>query len=60
MVFATLEDLDRAWQLGIFYLRVPTSLDLECARAFGRELIVSDSPYRQTPQYGGSWRGLLP
>ena len=52
MVFATPEDLDRAWQLGIFYLRVPASLDLECARAFGRELIVSDSPYRQTPQYG--------
>ena len=52
MVFATPEDLDRAWQLGIFYLRVPASLDLECARAFGRELIATDSPYRQTPQYG--------
>ncbi len=52
MVFATPEDLDRAWQLGIFYLRIPASLDLEGARAFGRELIASNSPYRQTPQYG--------
>ena len=52
MVFATPEDLDRAWQLGIFYLRAPASLDLEGARAFGHELIATDSPYRQTPQYG--------
>lgn len=45
-------DLDRAWELGLFYLRTPDSLDLEAARQFGRELIATDSPYRRVPHYG--------
>lgn len=48
----TPEDFDVAWALGLFYLKTPDDLDLESAREFGRELIASDSPYREVPQYG--------
>ena len=50
--FVTPEDLDHAWDLGLFYLKTPDDLDLESAREFGGELIAPDSPYRQVPQYG--------
>ena len=50
--FVTSGDLARAWDLGLFYLKTPNDLDLESARQFGRELIATDSPYRQVPQYG--------
>ena len=50
--FVTPEDRDWAWELGLFYLRTPDDLDLESARQFGRELVASDSPYRQVPHYG--------
>ena len=50
--FVSPEDLDRAWELGLFYLKIPDDLDLECARQFGSELIDTDSPYRRLPQYG--------
>ena len=50
--FVTPEDLDRAWDLGLFYLKTPDDLDLESARQFGKELIATDSSYRQVPQYG--------
>ena len=50
--FVTPGDLDRAWGLGLFYLKTPNDLDLESARQFGKELIAPDSPYRQVPQYG--------
>ena len=50
--FDTAVDLDRAWGLGLFYLKVPDDLNLEFARQFGRELIGTDSPYKQIPQYG--------
>jgi len=50
--FAGLEDLDLAWELGLFYLQTPDELDLESARQFGRELILTDNPYRQVPLYG--------
>jgi hypothetical protein len=50
--FCSPEDLDRAWELGIFYLKVPEHLDVEDARRFGSELIAADCPYRQVPQYG--------
>ncbi|MGB1917260.1 MAG: 2OG-Fe(II) oxygenase family protein [Luminiphilus sp.] len=52
LFFASPEALHRAWELGLFYLKIPEDLDLECARQFGRELVASDSPYRQVPQYG--------
>ena len=45
-------DFEIAWDLGLFYLKTPDELDLESARQFGRELIATDSPYRQVPQYG--------
>ena len=51
LVFPSPKDLDRAWDLGIFYLKVPDSLDLDGARQFGGELIAPDSPYRQIPKY---------
>jgi len=51
LIFANLDELGRAWDLGIFYLKTPENLDLEAARRFGRELITADSPYRQIPQY---------
>ncbi len=50
--FVTPKDLDRAWGLGLFYLKTPDDLDFEFARQFGRELIATGSPYRQLPQYG--------
>lgn len=50
--FDTPEDLDRAWKLGIFYLKTPYYLDLDGARQFGSELISANSPYRRIPQYG--------
>jgi isopenicillin N synthase-like dioxygenase len=50
--FVSPEDLDRAWELGLFYLKIPDDLDLECARQFGSELIDTESPYRRLPQYG--------
>ena len=52
LLFLTSEDLDRAWDLGIFYLKVPNNIDLDGARRFGRGLIAADSPYRQIPKYG--------
>ena len=52
LFFVSPEALDRAWELGLFYLKIPDDLDLGCARQFGRELVASDSPYRQVPQYG--------
>ena len=50
--FVTPEDLDRAWELGLFYLKTPGNLNLEFARQFGSGLIDTDSPYRRLPQYG--------
>ena len=50
--FVTPEDLDRAWGLGLFYLKTPGNLNLEFARQFGSGLIDTDSPYRRLPQYG--------
>ncbi len=50
--FAASKDLIRAWELGLFYLKIPDDLDLESARQFGRKLIASDSPHRQVPHYG--------
>jgi hypothetical protein len=52
LLFPTSEDLDRAWHLGIFYLKLPNNIDLEGARRFGRGLTAPDSPYRQIPKYG--------
>jgi hypothetical protein len=52
LIFPNPGDLNRAWDLGIFYLKTPDNLDLESARRFGRELIESDSPYRNVPQFG--------
>lgn len=50
--FASQDDLDRAWRLGIFYLTTPDYLDIETARQFGSEVISPDSLYRRIPQYG--------
>ena len=52
LLFPTSEDLDRAWDLGIFYLKLPSNMDLDGARRFGRGLIAPDSPYRNIPKYG--------
>ena len=50
--FAAPGDLDRAWELGLFYLKTPGNLNLEFVRQFGSGLIDTDSPYRRLPQYG--------
>ena len=52
LVFQASEHLDRAWKLGVFYLKTPRDLDVEDARVFGRGLLAPESPYRQTPTYG--------
>ena len=52
LLFPTSKDLDRAWDLGIFYLKLPSNIDLDSARFFGRGLADPDNPYRQIPKYG--------
>ena len=52
LTFSSREDLDRAWELGLFYLKTPEHLDLDSARQFGRELIDDSSAYRRIPKYG--------
>ena len=52
LVFGTAEELDSAWDLGIFYLKIPNNLDIESARNFGRSLCALSSPFRQIPKYG--------
>ena len=52
LAFTSASDLEVAWDLGLFYLKIPDELDLESARQFGKGLIATDSPYRQVPQYG--------
>lgn len=51
LIFETAEDQNLAWQIGIFYLKAPGSLELEVVRSFGEGLLLPDSPYRQIPQY---------
>jgi hypothetical protein len=52
LIFETTEDQDRAWQIGVFYLRAPRSLELDKVRCFGEGLSFPDSPYREIPKYG--------
>ena len=52
LIFETFQDQDLAWELGVFYLKVPDWLDLEQARRFGRSIFDSESPYRNVPEYG--------
>ena len=51
LMFKTSKDQDLAWELGVFYLKVPYWLDLEEARRFGYEILDSESPYRDVYQY---------
>ena len=50
--FEISRDQEIAWDLGIFYLKVPDGLDVDAARRFGREILDPESPYRNIPQYG--------
>jgi len=52
LMFECAEDQDLAWKLGVFYLKVPVSLDVARARQFGREILDPQSPFRDIPQYG--------
>ena len=52
LAFPTSKELSRAWDLGIFYLRLHEGLHLDGAREFGRGLLDVDSPYRKLPKYG--------
>ena len=52
LVFSSRDDFNSAWGLGIFYLEVPKTLNLEAARAFGTELLDPASHYRNIPQHG--------
>ena len=52
LVFVNSRDLDRAWDLGIFYLKNPAYLNLDKARTFGCEVAAPDSDYRKIPKYG--------
>ena len=52
LAFPTSKELSRAWDLGIFYLRLPEGLHLDGAREFGRGLLDVDNPYRKLPKYG--------
>ena len=52
LIFETSQDQDLAWELGVFYLKVPDWLDLEEARRFGCDVLDTKSAYRNIPQYG--------
>jgi isopenicillin N synthase-like dioxygenase len=52
LVFPSAGDLNRALDLGVFYLKAPDDLALASARQFGLELIPQDSPFRDVPAYG--------
>jgi isopenicillin N synthase-like dioxygenase len=52
LVFPGAGDLNRALDLGVFYLKAPDDLALAFARQFGLELIPQDSPFRDVPAYG--------
>lgn len=52
LVFPNAGDFMQAWDLGIFYLEVPDTLDLDNARAFGRELLDPCSAYRKIARRG--------
>ena len=52
LAFPNSKELSRAWDLGIFYLKIPEGLYLDGAREFGRGLLDVDSPYRKLPKYG--------
>ena len=52
LTFKCAEDQDLAWELGVFYLKAPDSLDLADARQFGCEILDPQSPFRDIPQYG--------
>lgn len=52
LAFERAEDQDLAWELGVFYLKAPDSLDLVHARQFGRDILDPQSPFRDIPQYG--------
>lgn len=52
LAFECAEDQDLAWELGVFYLKAPGSLDLVHARQFGRDILEPQSPFRDIPQYG--------
>ena len=52
LFFPSAGDLNRALDLGVFYLKAPDDLDLESARQFGLELMPLDSPYRDVAAYG--------
>ena len=52
LTFAAGADVDRVWQLGIFYLEVPEALNLETARTFGTALLDPTNPYRDVPHFG--------
>ena len=52
LIFETSQDQDLAWELGVFYLKVPDWLDLEEARRLGRDILDPKSACRNIPQYG--------
>jgi hypothetical protein len=52
LVFPSAGDLNRALDLGVFYLKAPGDLNLASARQFGLEVIPLGSPYRDVPAYG--------
>jgi hypothetical protein len=52
LIFECAADQNLAWELGVFYLKAPDSLDLVRARQFGREILDPESPHRDIPQYG--------
>ena len=51
LVFVNSQDFDRAWDLGIFYLKCPEHLYLDKARTFGCKVAAPDIDYRKIPKY---------
>jgi len=50
--FDSTRDLNRAWDLGVFYIKRQFTMNINRARRFCNDLVLSENPYRQIPKLG--------
>lgn len=50
--FDSSEDLNRAWDLGVFYIKRQSTMNINKARSFCNDLVMPENPYRKIPKLG--------
>lgn len=50
--FNSPQDLNRAWDLGVFYIKQQSKMNVNRARGFCNELVLPENPYRKIPKLG--------